>query len=133
MYPTQSYIAGTDVLQSLLLRRIVIHQLIQGPVFGVESLRALQIGLKEGLVASYEVSAHAGFHIYQQLEQMPGLVENLIGMVNPLQGFVQVEGFPQKQCGKGCHDHHGNHNHSAEQRFEFRVFHRTNHSFSEGE
>jgi hypothetical protein len=52
------------------------------------------------------------------------LVENLIGMVNPLQGFIQVEGFPQKQSGKDRRGHHGNYYHSAEQRFEFRVFHR---------
>jgi hypothetical protein len=48
---------------------------------------------------------------------MSGLVENLIGMVNPQQGLVQVEGLPQKQDSKGCGDHHGNHNHLAEQRF----------------
>ena len=92
--PHPAHIASTCVFQSPLLRRIVFHQLVQGPVFRVESFCAPQIGLKEGLVAGYEVSAHAGFHIYQQLKQMPGLVENLIGMVNPPQRFVQVEGFP---------------------------------------
>jgi hypothetical protein len=75
--------------------------------------------MKKSIVASCDVPACAGFHIYQQHEQMPGLVENLIGMVNPLQGFVQVEGFPQKQSSKGCRGHHGNHNYPAEQRFEF--------------
>jgi hypothetical protein len=55
---------------------------------------------------------------------MPGLVENSIGMVNPLQGFVQVEGFPQKQSSKRCRNQHGDHNHPAKQRFEIRIFHR---------
>jgi hypothetical protein len=50
--------------------------------------------MKEALVASSDVSARAGFHIDQQHEQMSGLVEDLIGMVNPLHGLVQVEGFP---------------------------------------
>ena len=101
------------------LRSTIIHQLIQGLVFGIESLRALQIGLKECLVAGHQVSAHAGFHICQQLEQTRGLVENLISVVNPLQGSVQVEGFPQKQCRKSCRDQHRDHYHPAEQRFEF--------------
>ena len=80
--------------------------------------------MKEGLVASGNVPARAGFHIDQQHEQMPGLVENSIGMVNPLQGLVQVEGSPQQQSSKGCRGHHGNHDHAVKQRFEFQVFHR---------
>jgi hypothetical protein len=113
-----------NFLQSLLLNWIAIQQPIQGLELGVGYLRALQIGMKEGLIARCDVSARAGFHIYKQHQQMPGLVENLIGMVNPLQGFIQVEGFPQKQSGKDRRGHHGNYDHSAEQRFEFRVFHR---------
>ena len=46
------------------------------------------------LVAGYHVSAHAGFHIHQQLEQTRGLVENLIGMVNPLQGLCSSRRIP---------------------------------------
>jgi hypothetical protein len=71
--------------------------------------------LKEAFVAGYDVSSHPGLHIDQQIEQMPRLIKNLIGMVNPLQGSVQVEGFPQKQECKGRHDQHGNRNHLAEQ------------------
>jgi hypothetical protein len=88
-------------VQSLLLRGIVIHHPIQGLEFGVESLRALQIGMKEALVASYDVSARAGFHIDQQHEQMPGLVENLIGMVNPLQGSCSSRRFPTRAIQQG--------------------------------
>jgi hypothetical protein len=88
--------------------------------------------MKKGLVASCYVPARAGFHIYKQHEQMSGLVENPIGVVNPLQGFVQVEGFPQKQSSEGCRNHHWDHNHSAEQRFKFRVFHRNQSLLSGG-
>jgi hypothetical protein len=63
---------------------------------------------------------------------MPGLVQNPIGMVNPLHGFVQVDGLPQKQSGKNGRCQHGNHNHTAEQRFEFRVLHRNQSLFSGG-
>jgi hypothetical protein len=75
--------------------------------------------MKEGFVASCQVSAHAGLYIYQQLKQTRGLIKNLIGVVDPLQGSVQVEGFPQKQYRKSCRDHHRDPNHPAEQRFEF--------------
>ena len=83
------------VLQPLLLlQEAIIHHSIQCMIFGVDSLRALQIESKEALVARGDVSARPGFHIDHQFKQMPGLIENLIGVVNPLQGSVQVEGFP---------------------------------------
>ena len=62
--PFPIHIAGMNLLQPLLLlREIVSHHFIQGLVFGVESLPAFQIGLKEALVASGDVPARPGFHI----------------------------------------------------------------------
>jgi hypothetical protein len=107
-------IAGTQVTQPLLLRRTVICQLIQGLVFGIESLRAFQIGMQERLIASRQIAAHTGFHIYQQLEQARGLVKNLIGVFHPLHGLVQVEGFPHQQRCKRRRDRHWNHDYATQ-------------------
>ena len=54
---------------------------------------------------------------------MPGLIENPIGMVNPLQGFVQVESLSQQQYSQSCGHRNGNGNHAAEQRLESGVLH----------
>ena len=78
-----------------------------GPGIRGRMLRPFQVGRKEALVAGCNVAAFRGFHIDEQLEQVPGLVENQIGMVNPLQRLVQVECLPQEKSGKGCRHHMG--------------------------
>jgi hypothetical protein len=56
--------------------------------------------MEEAFVAGCDVSAFRRLHINQQLEQMPGLVKNPVGMINPLHRSVQIKGFPQKQSRK---------------------------------
>jgi hypothetical protein len=77
-------VADIDVSQLLLLHGAVAHHLIQRLEFRIESLLALLVGAKEGFHAASDVSPLRGLHINQQLEQMPGLVENLIGMIHRL-------------------------------------------------
>jgi hypothetical protein len=66
-----------------LLRWAVSHQLKERLVLGIELVCTLQIRTKGGLVAGHEEAALRVFHVNQQLEQMPGLVENPIGVINP--------------------------------------------------
>jgi hypothetical protein len=58
-------IAGINVLQTLLLRGAVSHQREKCLELEIESLGAIKIGNKEGLVAGCDVAELRGFHINQ--------------------------------------------------------------------
>ena len=81
---------GLQAAQAVDLLRVVGHQFLERLEFGLYAWLGHFIGVEELLVAGEQEPAHAGFHVDGQLDRLVGVVDDPVGVGNPLDDRQQV-------------------------------------------